>query len=148
MASKASGASAIRETVEAANSVRSGRGGAVRGGDPGVRAAQMEPAGIRTKGLAFTPELIRTGRVDLRGKIAGDPTKLAFLAQIHRDPRYETFRMIYVKSPYIPKLKNWVLRGFKQKKARGESIGNPPHVHLKTRFHTGSFRWRESSSRS
>jgi hypothetical protein len=100
--SKARGASAIRETVEAANTVRSARGGVVRGARPPGGVARLEGAGIRTKGLAFTPELIRTGRIDLRGKVVRNTAELAFLAQIHRDPRYDTFRIIYVKSPYIP----------------------------------------------
>jgi len=74
----------------------------------------MEPAGIRTKGLAFTPELIRTGRVDLRGKIVRNPTELAELAQIHRNPEYETFRIIYVTTP---KSKELGFTGFQTKQS-------------------------------
>lgn len=58
-------------------------------------------AGLRTVGLGISPELIRTGRIDLRGRPVATVHDLAQLAQVYRDPRFETLRIIYTKGGQI-----------------------------------------------
>lgn len=62
----------------------------------GIPERGVERGGLRTLGLGITPELVRTGRVDLRGQLVDSPRRLAELAQVYRDPRFETFRVFYV----------------------------------------------------
>lgn len=57
---------------------------------------RREEAGIQTVANAITAEFKRTGRIDLRGRMARTPEELAVLAQIFRDPRVESFRIFYV----------------------------------------------------
>ena len=51
--------------------------------------------GVRTLALSITKEAARTGRIDLRGKKAATPKQIATLAQVFRNPSYETFRIFY-----------------------------------------------------
>ena len=55
----------------------------------------------RTLGHAFSPDLIHKGKVDLKGQIVRSAEDLAKLAQIYRDPRFETFRIFYTKDGVI-----------------------------------------------
>lgn len=80
---------AVGDLDHAADSVRSA-GGVFRTG-----------SGATVLGLGFTPSLIRTGRVDLRGRIVRSARDLARLAQVWRDPRFETFRIVYTKDNAI-----------------------------------------------
>jgi hypothetical protein len=50
-----------------------------------------------TRALGISPALIKEGYIDLRGAEAKDARDIAALAQVFRDPRFETFRYIYVK---------------------------------------------------
>lgn len=52
-------------------------------------------------GKRFIDELIDTGRVNLTGITFQDTRELALIAQIYRDPRFETFRVIFVKGNQI-----------------------------------------------
>jgi hypothetical protein len=65
--------------------------------------------GLATRALGISPALIREGYVDLRGAEAKDARDVAALAQVFRDPRFETFRYIYVKNKdslrYVNKVK-------------------------------------------
>src|SRR5690606_7562691 len=45
--------------------------------------------------------LVRQGYVDFRGKQVRSPADLAALAQVVRDPRFETLRIFYVKGDTI-----------------------------------------------
>ena len=72
---------ALRETREVARTAQGQRG---------------EGGGIRTLGLGITPELVQKRRIDLRGQTVETPAELAELAQVYRDPRFETFRIFYV----------------------------------------------------
>jgi GNAT superfamily N-acetyltransferase/proteasome lid subunit RPN8/RPN11 len=49
------------------------------------------------KGLAFNRQLIKTGKIDLVGQTINNPWDAATIAQVFRDPRFETFRIIYMK---------------------------------------------------
>lgn len=64
---------------------------------------KLPPAesGVRTLGLAISDQLIRHGRVDLRGHEIKTSTDLAELAQVYRDPRLETLRIFYIKNNQI-----------------------------------------------
>lgn len=73
------------------------RGGQNSDTGRGIRAG----SGARTLGLAITAPLERDGRIDLRGQTVQSYEDLARLAQVFRDPRYETFRIIYVKGDQI-----------------------------------------------
>ena len=61
----------------------------------------QSPSGVRTLGLAINTELAQRGRIDLRGKIANSAEDVADIAQVYRDPRFETLRIIYVKEGQI-----------------------------------------------
>ena len=63
--------------------------------------AAGRPGDTRTLGLAIHSELVKTGRVDLRGKLARTPRDIALLAQVFRDPRFETFRIFYMRGQEI-----------------------------------------------
>ena len=69
------------------------------------RAGKMDwdrgNSGIRTLGLGISAEYIQKGFIDFRGKTIESPEQLALLAQVYRDPRYETLRIIYTKGDII-----------------------------------------------
>ncbi|MDR2665380.1 MAG: hypothetical protein LBC21_03775, partial [Oscillospiraceae bacterium] len=46
-------------------------------------------------------ELITEGRADLRGSVVTGPRDLAALAQIYRNPKFETFRIFYTKGDTV-----------------------------------------------
>jgi DNA repair protein RadC len=53
------------------------------------------------KGLAFNRQLINKGIVNLKGQVVRTPAEVAAIAQVFRDPRFETFRIIYLKGETI-----------------------------------------------
>lgn len=53
------------------------------------------------KGIAFNRQLINKGIVNLKGQVVRTPAEVATIAQVYRDPRFETFRMIYLKGDVI-----------------------------------------------
>jgi proteasome lid subunit RPN8/RPN11 len=53
------------------------------------------------KGLAFNRQLINKGVVNLKGQVVRTPAEVAAIAQVYRDPRFETFRMIYLKGDVV-----------------------------------------------
>lgn len=57
--------------------------------------------GVRTIGVGISTEFIRKGYIDLRGKEVRSPRQLAVLAQVFRDPRFETLRFFYMKGNKI-----------------------------------------------
>ena len=67
--------------------------------------ATDRPARLRSKpilrALGIRPELVQSSRLDIRGQVirdTADARDLATLAQVVRDPRFETFRVIYTKA--------------------------------------------------
>ena len=70
-----------------------------------VATAKVEKAvsrgGVKTLGVGITAELANKGYIDLRGKEASSAADIAVIAQVYRDPRYETFRYIYTKEGKI-----------------------------------------------
>jgi hypothetical protein len=89
-----------------------GRGGAEletglalgRPGDEGTAAIPTRPTRqkpYRTVGLSFSKDLIDTGRVNLTGHKINSTHDLAVIAQVFRDPRFETLRVIYTKGDMI-----------------------------------------------
>jgi inorganic pyrophosphatase-like protein/conjugative element/phage-associated large polyvalent protein/RadC-like JAB domain-containing protein len=50
---------------------------------------------VRTVALGIAPDLIHQGVVDLTGYAVTNADDLAKLAQVYRDPRFETFRVLY-----------------------------------------------------
>lgn len=57
--------------------------------------------GIKTLALGIQRSLIQQGKIDLRGQTVQSADDLAALAQVYRDPRYETFRIFYLKDNKI-----------------------------------------------
>ena len=74
-------------------------------GDLSTGAGEMDwlgrNGGVRTLGVGISTEFIRKGYIDLRGKEVRSPKQLAVLAQVFRDPRFETLRFIYIKNKKI-----------------------------------------------
>jgi hypothetical protein len=54
-------------------------------------------SGVRTLGKGINAELREKGWVDLRGRQARNVDEVAQIAQVFRDPRYETFRIVATK---------------------------------------------------
>jgi DNA repair proteins len=73
--------------------------------DVSSRAGEMDwrgrNGGVRTLGIGISTELIKKGYTDLRGKEVRSPEQLATLAQVFRDPRFETLRFFYIKDDKI-----------------------------------------------
>lgn len=65
-------------------------------GRPADVPAIQTRAGVKTIALGITHDLVRTGRVDLVGRPARTARQVAELAQVLRDPRFETLRLFYV----------------------------------------------------
>jgi hypothetical protein len=61
----------------------------------------LEGAGIHTLGVAINAEMVNTGRVELKGQTVKSARDVAVMAQIFRDPRYETLRLIYLKGNQV-----------------------------------------------
>jgi proteasome lid subunit RPN8/RPN11 len=57
--------------------------------------------GVRTLGIGISTEFIKKGYINLRGNEVNSPQQLAVLAQVYRDPRFETIRFIYMKGNII-----------------------------------------------
>ncbi|WP_207644962.1 hypothetical protein [Dehalobacter sp. TeCB1] len=53
---------------------------------------------FKTVGKAFSNDLINTGKVNLAGNKFNDVKDLATLSQVYRDPRFETFRIVYTNN--------------------------------------------------
>ncbi len=49
------------------------------------------------KGNAISPEMMTKGKIEINGKSAATPEEVATLAQVFRNPQYETFRLLYVR---------------------------------------------------
>lgn len=71
----------------------------------GVSRTGREISGDRipatTVALGISPDLIHQGTVDLTGYRVSSAEDLAKLAQVYRDPRFETFRIIYLQGKRI-----------------------------------------------
>lgn len=67
-------------------------------GDSGALPGQKP---YKTVGKAFSNDLINTGKVNLSGVTFNNIEDLAVLSQVYRDPRFETFRIIYTKGNSI-----------------------------------------------
>lgn len=61
----------------------------------------LRPGEGRTLGLGISPDLIHQGVVDLRGYTVRSAEDLAKLAQVYRNPLFETFRYIFTKNGEI-----------------------------------------------
>lgn len=57
----------------------------------------LEKGGIKTHAIGITPELTRKGYINLQGQEVKTPKQVAILAQVFRNPQYETLRIIYAK---------------------------------------------------
>jgi len=53
------------------------------------------------KGMAISIDLIKTGKSELIGRSVKDPAEMAAIAQVFRDPRFETFRYVLTKGDEI-----------------------------------------------
>jgi 2'-5' RNA ligase/GNAT superfamily N-acetyltransferase len=58
-------------------------------------------SGVRTVALGVARDLANLGRLDFRGRSAPTPAAVAALAQVYRDPRYETLRIFYTRGDEI-----------------------------------------------
>lgn len=71
-----------------------------------TRIANRGQESIRTNGRGITTEFVNNKRIDFRGKQLSQDNgvaaeELAIASMILRDPRFETFRMIYTKGNKI-----------------------------------------------
>lgn len=57
--------------------------------------------GVRTIGVGISTEFLTKGYINLTGKEVNSPAQLAAIAQVYRDPRFETLRFIYMKGNTI-----------------------------------------------
>ncbi len=57
--------------------------------------------GVKTVGLGITPQLEDKGQVSLKGHTVKNIEELATLAQVYRNPSYETLRVFYLKGRKI-----------------------------------------------
>lgn len=55
----------------------------------------------RVVGLGIAADIERTGSAALVGRQVSGPDQLAELAQVYRDPRYETFRVFFVRADRV-----------------------------------------------
>lgn len=55
----------------------------------------------KTIGLSFSRDLIDTGKVNLTGHKISDTKELATIAQVFRDPRFETLRIIFTRGNQV-----------------------------------------------
>ena len=53
------------------------------------------------KGMAISIDLIKTGKAELIGRSVKNPAEMAAIAQVFRDPRYETIRYVLTKGDEI-----------------------------------------------
>lgn len=60
-----------------------------------------DPGGVRTIATRIIKEIKRHGRIVLRGERFANAQELAVILQIFRDPRFETFRYVYVRGNEI-----------------------------------------------
>jgi hypothetical protein len=70
-------------------------------GRPGIERALLPPEQGSIRGLGIARVLERHGSAALVGRTAETPGELAELAQIYRDPRYETLRVFFTKGNEI-----------------------------------------------
>jgi hypothetical protein len=54
-------------------------------------------SGARIIGKSITAELVEKGKIDIKGRKVKDIHELAAIAQVYRDPRFETVRYVFVK---------------------------------------------------
>lgn len=52
-------------------------------------------------GQGIVRDLVKQGRIDLRGRVVTNAEDVAALAQVYRNPKFETFRIIYTKGNEI-----------------------------------------------
>jgi hypothetical protein len=57
--------------------------------------------GVRNLGVGISTEFLTKGYINLTGKEVNSPAQLAAIAQVYRDPRFETLRFIYTKGNTI-----------------------------------------------
>lgn len=60
-----------------------------------------ERPGVKTLALGISPDLVHQGVVDLTGRTVASDLDLAQLAQVYRNPLFETFRIFYLKGTEI-----------------------------------------------
>lgn len=78
-----------------------GAGAAPADGVRGAAGAVPRRSERITRGLGIAADIERTGHTALVGRTVRTPEELAELAQVYRDPRYETFRLFLVKGSTI-----------------------------------------------
>lgn len=67
----------------------------------GVEPVSRKRFGEKTLSSRMREDFEEAKGVSLKGKKVGSHGDLAFLAQVYRDPRYETFRVVYLKGSEI-----------------------------------------------
>jgi hypothetical protein len=69
--------------------------------NPGELTSQTNELPVKTHGIGISAHLIKTGVIDLTGQTVKTANDLALLAQVYRDPRFETTRFFYLKGNQI-----------------------------------------------
>jgi len=62
---------------------------------------RLAESGTKTLGIGISPQFEQKGFIDLRGKKVDTPEDVAAIAQIYRNPQYETLRYVYVRNGII-----------------------------------------------
>ena len=83
------------------NGLRSGSNDNRRAAGRGIQTETIGNKPYKTVGLSFSKDLIDKGKVNLTGHKIGNTDDLAVISQVFRDPRFETFRVIYTKGDQI-----------------------------------------------
>ena len=89
-----------------------------------IKEAQKrnQSRGRRTVGDGFSRRFINSGYIDFNGTKSRDTRALAEAMQVYRDPRFETFRIVYMKGDTIVGTEGVSARmpGFSPTKQKGE----------------------------
>lgn len=92
-------ARAIADLKATENSISSKRGN--MGRNSGAQGASglsgNYPGQGKVIAKSFSDDLIQTGRINLTGNKFNDVSELAAFSHVYREPRFETFRIIYTK---------------------------------------------------
>ncbi|HPO04430.1 MAG TPA: hypothetical protein PLV37_02835 [Bacillota bacterium] len=132
-------ARAIADLKATENSISSKRGN--MGRNSGAQGASglsgNYPGQGKVIAKSFSDDLIQTGRINLTGNKFNDVSELAAFSHVYREPRFETFRIIYTKgyeivgtdavSSRLPSMLSIVLNPTSNGK-QDKSMANPEDV--------------------
>jgi hypothetical protein len=87
----------LKIAEKAINEIRELEGSGTVSAAPGEVAGPRKAGGITTHGIGISTHLVEKGRIDIRGRSARSFHEVAVLAEVYRNPQFETLRYVYVK---------------------------------------------------